>query len=38
MKLLIMHSSTASWHILRPRSKYSSQHPFLKHPRSMFIS
>jgi hypothetical protein len=32
MKLLIMQSSSASCHFLPLRSKYSPQHPVLKHP------
>jgi hypothetical protein len=32
MKLLIMQSSSASHHFLPLRSKYSPQHPVLKHP------
>jgi hypothetical protein len=37
MKLLIMQSSPVSYHFLPLRSKYSSQHPVLRHPQSMFF-
>jgi hypothetical protein len=37
MKLLIMQSPSASCHFLPHRSKYSPQHPVLKHPQSMFL-
>jgi hypothetical protein len=33
-----MRSSPASHHLLPPRSKYSPQHPVLKHPQSVFFS
>jgi hypothetical protein len=35
MKLLIMQSSLASRHFLPLRSKYSPQHPVLRHPQAM---
>jgi hypothetical protein len=37
MKLLIMQFSLTSLHFISLRSKYSSQHPVLKHPQSMFF-
>jgi len=37
MKLLIMQSSPASHHFLPRRSKYSPQHPALRHPQSLFF-
>jgi hypothetical protein len=37
MKLLIMKFSSVSYHFLPLRSKYSPQHPVLKHPQSMFF-
>jgi hypothetical protein len=37
MKLLIMQFSPTSRHFFSLRSKYSPQHPFLKHPQSMFF-
>jgi hypothetical protein len=37
MKLLIMQHSPASRHFLPLMSKYSPQHPVLKHPQSMFF-
>jgi len=37
MKPLIMQSSPVSRHFLPFRSKYSPQHPVLKHPQSMFF-
>jgi hypothetical protein len=37
MKLLIMQSSPASCHFLSLKSKYSPQHPVLKHPQSVFF-
>jgi len=37
MKLLIMQSSPASCHILPLSSKYSPQHPVLKHPQPMLF-
>jgi hypothetical protein len=36
MKLLIMQLSQISYHFIHLPSKYSSQHPVLKHPQSMF--
>jgi hypothetical protein len=36
MKLLIMQFSPISRHFISLRSKYSPQHPVLKHPQSMF--
>jgi hypothetical protein len=36
MKLLIMQFSPTSCHFISLRSKYSPQHPVLKHPQSMF--
>jgi hypothetical protein len=36
MKLLIMQFSQTSCHFISLRSKYSPQHPVLKHPQSMF--
>jgi hypothetical protein len=38
MVFLIMQSSPASCHFLPVKSTYSSQHPVLKHPQSMFFS
>jgi hypothetical protein len=38
MKLLIMQSSPASRHFLPLRSKYSPQHPVLKHRDTEFIN
>jgi hypothetical protein len=38
MKLLIMHISPTSRQLLPLQSKYSSQHPVLKHHQSMFLS
>jgi hypothetical protein len=37
MKLLIMQFSPTSGHIISLRSKYSPQHPVLKHPQSMIL-
>jgi hypothetical protein len=37
MKFLIMQSSPASRHFLSLRSKYSLQHPVLRHPQYMFL-
>jgi hypothetical protein len=37
MKLLIMQFPPIFRHIIPPRSKYSPQHPVLKHPQSMFL-
>jgi hypothetical protein len=37
MKLLIMQFSPPSRHFISLRSKYSPQHPVLKHPQSMFL-
>jgi len=37
MKFLIMQSSPASYHFLPLRSKYSPQHPVLKHSQSRFF-
>jgi hypothetical protein len=37
MQLLIMQLSPASRHVISLRSKYSPQHPVLKHPQSMFL-
>jgi hypothetical protein len=37
MKLLIMTFSPTSCHFISLRSKYSTQHPVLKHPQSMFL-
>jgi hypothetical protein len=37
MKLLIMQFPPNSRHIIPLRSKYSPQHPVLKHPQSMFL-
>jgi hypothetical protein len=37
MKLVIMQLSPASYHFIPLRSKYSPQHPVLKHPPSMFL-
>jgi hypothetical protein len=37
MKLLIMYVSPTSRHFISLRSKYSPQHPVLKHPQSMFL-
>jgi len=37
LKLHIMESSPASCHFLPLRSKYSPQHPVLRHPQSMFF-
>jgi hypothetical protein len=37
-KLLIMQFSSSSCHLISPRSKYSPQHPVLKHPPSMYLS
>jgi hypothetical protein len=38
MKLLIMQFSLASCYFIPLRSKYSHEHPVLKHPQSMFLS
>jgi hypothetical protein len=38
MKLFIMQSSPSSRRFLPPRSKYSPQHPVLKHPLSPFLT
>jgi hypothetical protein len=32
-----MQFSLTSYHFISPRSKYSPQHPVLKHPQSMFL-
>jgi hypothetical protein len=37
MKLLFMQFSLTSRHFSSPRSKYSPQHPVLRHPQSMFL-
>jgi hypothetical protein len=37
MKLLIMQFPPISHHFIPPRSKYSPQHPVLKHTQSMFL-
>jgi hypothetical protein len=37
MKHLIMQFSTTFRHFISLRSKYSPQHPVLKHPQSMFL-
>jgi len=37
MKFLIMQSSPASRHFHRLRSKYSPQHPVIRHPLSVFV-
>jgi hypothetical protein len=37
MKLLIMQISPTARHFIPLRSKYSPQHPVLKHPQSMFL-
>jgi hypothetical protein len=37
MTLLIMQFSPTSCHLISLRSKYSSQHPALKHPQSTFL-
>jgi hypothetical protein len=37
MKRLIMQCSPASRHFISLRSKYSPQHPVLKHPQSMLL-
>jgi hypothetical protein len=37
MKLLIMQFSTTTCHFISLPSKYSPQHPVLKHPQSIFI-
>jgi hypothetical protein len=37
MKLLIMQFSPISCHFISLRTKYSPQHPVLKHPQSMFL-
>jgi hypothetical protein len=37
MKLPIMQFSLTSYHFIPLRSKYSPQHPVLKHPQSMFL-
>jgi hypothetical protein len=37
MKFLIMQSSPASHHFFPLRSRYSPQHPILKHPQSVFF-
>jgi hypothetical protein len=37
MKLLIMQFSPTSYHFISLRSKYSPQHPVLKHPQSMSL-
>jgi hypothetical protein len=37
MTLLVMQFSPNSYHLLLLRSKYSSQHPVLKHPQSMCL-
>jgi hypothetical protein len=38
MKLLITQFSQTSYHLIRLQSKYSPQHPVLKHSQSMFLS
>jgi hypothetical protein len=38
MKLFIIQFSPTSCHFISLRSKYSHQHPVLKHPQSMFLS
>jgi hypothetical protein len=38
MKLFIMQFSLASCYFFSPRSKYSHQHPVLKHPQFVFFS
>jgi hypothetical protein len=37
MKLLIMQFSPTSYHFIPLWSKYSPQHPVLKHPESIFL-
>jgi hypothetical protein len=37
MKLVIKQFSPASYHFIPLRSKYSPQHPVLKHPHSVFL-
>jgi hypothetical protein len=37
MKLLIMQFSSTPYHFIPLRSKYSPQHPVLKHAQSMFF-
>jgi hypothetical protein len=37
MKLLVMQLSSTPCHLIPLRSKYSPQHPVLKHPQSMFL-
>jgi hypothetical protein len=37
MMLLIMQCSPVSCHLISFRSKYSPQHPILKHPQSVFL-
>jgi hypothetical protein len=36
-RLFIMQFSSTSCHLISPRSKFSPQHPVLKHPQSMFL-
>jgi hypothetical protein len=37
MKLLVMQFPPTSRHLISLRSKYSPQHPVLKHPQSVFL-
>jgi hypothetical protein len=37
MKLLIKRFLLGCWHFISLRSKYSPQHPILKHPQSTFL-